>query len=35
MAVVVDYVQQFPAEVRDGILGNNAARFYGLHGRGL
>ena len=35
MAVVVDYVQQLPAEVREGILGNNAARFYGLDGRGL
>ena len=30
MALVVDYVQQFPAEVRDGILGRNGARFYGL-----
>jgi L-fuconolactonase len=35
MAVVVDYVQQLPAEQRDGILGKNAARFYGLEGRGL
>jgi L-fuconolactonase len=32
MALVIDYVQQFPAEVRDGILGGNGARFYGLAG---
>ena len=31
MKVVTDYVQQFPAEVREGILGGNCARFYGLH----
>ncbi len=30
MGVVTDYVQQFPATVRDGILGGNCARFYGL-----
>jgi len=30
MALVVDYVQRFPVEVRDGILGGNGARFYGL-----
>jgi len=30
MALVVDYVQQFAAEARDGILGGNGARFYGL-----
>ena len=35
MAVVVDYVHQLPSEARDGILGNNAARFYGLQRRGL
>jgi L-fuconolactonase len=30
MAIVVDYVQRFPSKVRDGILGRNGARFYGL-----
>jgi len=30
MALVVEYVQQFPAEVQDGILGANGLRFYGL-----
>jgi L-fuconolactonase len=28
--IVTDYVQRFPAEVRDGILGGNCARFYGI-----
>jgi L-fuconolactonase len=28
MGIVIDYTQQFPAEVRDGILGGNCARFY-------
>ena len=31
MGVVTNYVQQFPAEVRDEILGGNCARFYGLN----
>lgn len=30
MGVVTDYVQQFPATVRDDILGGNCAQFYGL-----
>ena len=30
MAVVVDYLQRFPVEARDGVLGRNGARFYGL-----
>jgi len=30
MDVVIDYVRQFPADAQDGILGGNAARFYGL-----
>ncbi len=30
MAVVSDYVQRLPAEAREGVLGGNAARFYGL-----
>ena len=28
MEIVIDYVEQFPAEVRDEILGGNCARFY-------
>jgi len=31
MNIVIDYAQQFPAEVRDGILGGNCARFYGIN----
>lgn len=30
MAVVMDYAEQFGAEVREGILGGNCARFYGI-----
>jgi L-fuconolactonase len=30
MQLVIDYVQQFPIEVRTGILGTNCARFYGI-----
>ena len=30
MDIVVDYVQRFPVEARDGVLGGNCARFYGL-----
>ena len=30
MEIVIDYVRQFSAEVRDGILGGNCARFYGI-----
>ena len=30
MRVVTDYVQRFPTEVREGILGGNCARFYGI-----
>ena len=30
MRIVTDYVQRFPAEVREGILGGNCARFYGI-----
>ena len=31
MGVVTDYIKQFPAEVRAGILGGNCARIYGLN----
>ena len=31
MGIVIDYVQQFSAEVRDDILGGNCARFYGIN----
>jgi len=31
MNLVIDYVRQFPAEVREGILGGNCARFYGIN----
>lgn len=31
MQVVIDFVAQFPATVRNGILGENCARFYGLN----
>jgi L-fuconolactonase len=31
MGIVTDYVQKLPAKVRDGILGENCARFYGLN----
>jgi len=30
MGTVIDYVQQFPAAVREGILGGNCAKFYRL-----
>ena len=30
MSVVIDYVRQFPAAVREDILGGNCARFYGV-----
>jgi L-fuconolactonase len=30
MRIVTDYVQRFPAEVCEGILGGNCARFYGV-----
>lgn len=30
MAIVMDYIAQFPAPVQDGILGGNCAGFYGL-----
>jgi len=30
MDVVVDYIQQFPEETREQILGGNCARFYGV-----
>jgi L-fuconolactonase len=33
MNVVADYVRQFSADVRDGILGGNGARFYGVNQR--
>jgi L-fuconolactonase len=37
MKIVIDYVQQFPAEMQAAILGENCARFYriGAHKRGL
>jgi L-fuconolactonase len=37
MNIVIDYVQQFPAETQAAILGENCARFYriGAHKRGL
>lgn len=31
MNIVIDYVQQFPAEVRAAILGGTCARFYGIN----
>lgn len=31
MNIVTDYTRQFTAELRDGILGGNCARFYGLN----
>jgi L-fuconolactonase len=31
MGVVTDYVQKFPSEVREKILGGNCARFYSLN----
>lgn len=30
MRIVIDYVRQFAPEVREAILGGNAARFYGI-----
>ena len=30
MDVVVDYIQQFPEETQEQILGGNCARFYGV-----
>jgi len=30
MGVVLDYVERLPSKVGEGVLGNNAARFYGL-----
>jgi L-fuconolactonase len=30
MQIVIDYVEQFPPDVRFGILGGNCARFYGI-----
>jgi len=30
MGIVIDYAQQFPAAVREGILGGNCAKFYRL-----
>ena len=30
MRIVIDYARQFPAEIREAILGGNCARFYGL-----
>lgn len=34
MEIVIEYISQFPAEMRDGILGGNCARFY-LKGRDI
>jgi L-fuconolactonase len=31
MNLVIDYLLQFAAEVREGILGGNCARFYGIN----
>lgn len=31
MRIVIDYVQQFPARVREDILGSNCVRFYGIN----
>lgn len=31
MKIVMDYLQKFPNDVREGILGGNCARFYGLN----
>ena len=31
MRIVIDYAQQLSGRVRDGILGDNCARFYGLN----
>ena len=30
MGIVMDYAEQFPAKVRDAILGGNCVRFYGI-----
>jgi L-fuconolactonase len=30
MRIVIDYIEQFPAAVQEGILGRNCAHFYGL-----
>jgi hypothetical protein len=32
MRIVVDYIQKLSPEERDGILGANCARFYGVKG---
>ena len=31
LGIVMDYLQQFPALVRDEVLGGNCARFYGIN----
>ena len=31
MRIVTDYAQQFPAAIREGMLGGNGARFYHIH----
>jgi L-fuconolactonase len=33
MSIVMNYVQQFPADVQAGVLGENCARFYGIAAR--
>jgi L-fuconolactonase len=30
MRIVIDYIEQFPAAVQQGILGRNCAHFYGV-----
>ena len=30
MCVVLGYLEQFSPEVREGVMGRNCARFYGL-----
>ena len=31
MKIVTDYIRKLPTEIREGILGGNCARFYGLN----
>ena len=31
LGIVLDYLQQFPAPVREAVLGGNCARFYGIN----
>jgi L-fuconolactonase len=35
MKIIINYVQQFPADVQAGILGENCARIYKFFDRSL